>query len=256
MQSFANALDGKNDSRELVLSAADINALIQNDPQYKDVRDKLFVMLDGDQIKGRISVPLDQIHSQFKGRYLNGTATLKVSLQNGALDVRLQDVDVGGKPLPGPVMSGFKNVNLAQDAQKDQKARANLEKFESIEVKDSKLIIRAKEPVSKSSSINRISGPPRLLSAAGLLILGHRFRHESFQVLDTSRVGRVSRGKFGSLCFAGAAHAFPEGNRLVRIISGSSHVEQAHFVRFSFVFATEREDYPVLGSSAKGGHDG
>lgn len=147
VQSFANALDGKNGSRELVLSAADINALIQNDPQYKDVRDKLFVMLDGDQIKGRISVPLDQIHSQFKGRYLNGTATLKVSLQNGALDVRLQDVDVSGKPLPGPVMSGFKNVNLAQDAQKDQKARANLEKFESIEVKDSKLIIRAKEPV-------------------------------------------------------------------------------------------------------------
>jgi len=61
--------------------------------------------------------------------------------------VRLQDVEVGGKPLPSPVMSGFKNVNLAQDAQKDEKTRANLEKFESIQVKDSKLIIRAKEPV-------------------------------------------------------------------------------------------------------------
>src|SRR5689334_21915665 len=45
--SFSQALAGQKGSRELMLSADDINALIQNDPQYKDVKDKLHVMLEG-----------------------------------------------------------------------------------------------------------------------------------------------------------------------------------------------------------------
>jgi len=144
--SFADTLNGKDGARELVLTATDINALIQNDPEYKELSDKLFVVLDGDQIKGRLSFPLDRVGlSQLQGRYLNGNATLKAVLQNGVLDVRIKEINVGDKPLPASVTSGLKGINLAQDMQKDDQSRKTLEKLESFRVEDSKLIIRAKK---------------------------------------------------------------------------------------------------------------
>jgi hypothetical protein len=147
VKSFSDTLDGRNGARELVLSATDINALIQNDPQYKELSDKLFVILDGDQIKGRLSFPLDSVGlSQLKGKYLNGTATLQAALQNGVLDVRIKEVEVGDKPLPATVTAGLKNINLAQDMQKDEQTRTALEKLESIQVKDSKVILKARKP--------------------------------------------------------------------------------------------------------------
>src|SRR6185436_12737830 len=88
LTSFSEALEGRPGSRDLVLSAHDINALIQNDPEYIGLREKLFVMIEGDQIKGKLSMPLDDLGPfKLKGRYLNGVAILKVSLENGALDV-------------------------------------------------------------------------------------------------------------------------------------------------------------------------
>jgi len=142
--SFSQALDGQKGSRDLVLSADDINALIQHDPQYKDVKDKLYVMLDGDQIKGKLSMPLDQVG--FKDRYLNGIAAIKVTLTDGVLNINLKDVQVGDKALPPAMLSELKKYNFAQNIQNDPDAQRSLQKFESIQVKDSKLIIRAKEP--------------------------------------------------------------------------------------------------------------
>jgi len=142
--SFSRTLDGQAGPRELILSADDINALIQNDSQYKDLRNKLYVMLEGDQIKGKLSMPLDDVG--FKGRYLNGLATIKVTLADGVLNINLKDVQVGDKPLPPAMLSELRKYNFAQNVQTDPDAQRSLQKFESIQVKDSKLIIRAKEP--------------------------------------------------------------------------------------------------------------
>jgi len=142
--SFSRTLDGQAGPRELILSADDINALIQNDSQYKDLRNKLYVMLEGDQIKGKLSMPLDDVG--FKGRYLNGLATIKVTLADGVLNINLKDVQVGDKPLPPAMLSELRKYNFAQNVQTDPDAQRSLQKFESIQVKESKLIIRAKEP--------------------------------------------------------------------------------------------------------------
>jgi hypothetical protein len=145
--SFAQTLNGQKGAPELILSADEINALIQNDPQYRDLKNKLYVMLDGDQVKGKLSMPLEDIGPlKLKGRYLNGTASITVALDGGSLDVRLKQVDVGGKPLPGAILTQLKSINFAQDVQKDPNASKSLEKLESIQVKDSKVIIRAKQP--------------------------------------------------------------------------------------------------------------
>ena len=55
---------------ELVLNATDLNVLIGENP---DLKGKLFVEFDDDQVKGKVSMPLPDIGPlKLKGRYLNG----------------------------------------------------------------------------------------------------------------------------------------------------------------------------------------
>jgi hypothetical protein len=81
---------------------------------------------------------------KLKGRYLNGTAAFKVMLENGSLDIRLQEVLAKGKPLPGIFFNELKKQNLAKDAQQDPKTAANIQKFESIRITNSTVILRNK----------------------------------------------------------------------------------------------------------------
>ena len=142
---FGQALQNPSTPQELVLTAEEINALIGGDPSYKAFKGQLLVQIPGDQIKGKLSLPLQDIGPlKLKGRYLNGEASLRASLVNGELDVHLDSVIVKGQPLPAAVMTELKKNNLAAEFQKDPKNTANLEKFDNIQIKDGKLILRTK----------------------------------------------------------------------------------------------------------------
>jgi hypothetical protein len=144
---FKDALEKGKGTTELVLTAEDLNALIA---KQKDLADRLFIRMDEDNIKGDISFPLPDIGPfKLKGRYLNGTAAFKVALENGSLDVRLQDVLVKGKPLPGVFFNELKKQNLAKDAQQDPQTAGDIQKFESIRITNSSVILR-----------NKVAGPP------------------------------------------------------------------------------------------------
>ena len=119
LATFKQALDGGTNLVEFILTADDLNALIST---QRELKDKLFVRIDGDQVRGEISMPLSDLGPfKLSGRYLN-------ALANGALDVRLQDVQVKGRPLPSMILSEFKKNNLALEYQKDPRAAADLAK--------------------------------------------------------------------------------------------------------------------------------
>jgi len=142
LAAFKNALDKGNASVELVLTAEDLNALITKE---RELQGKLFVRIDDDKIKGEVSMPLKDIGPlKLNGRYLNGTAAFKVALEHGALDVRLQDVQVKGKPLPAVIFTEMKKQNLAKDFQNDPKIAADIARFESIRITNSQVILRNK----------------------------------------------------------------------------------------------------------------
>ena len=145
LASFKQALDSGTNLLEMILTADDLNALIST---QRELRDKLLIKIEGDQMRGEISMPLKDFGPlKMNGRYLNGTVTFKISLANGALDVRLQDVQVKGRPLPGMVLSEFKKKNLAQDYQKDPQTAADIAKFETVQVTNSTVILRNKVAV-------------------------------------------------------------------------------------------------------------
>jgi len=148
---FQEALQGQKTSQELILTAHEINALISNDPNLKELRDKLLVSIEGDAIRGKVSWPLpDWGPFRLKGRYLNGDVAFRVSLQDGRLGVFLDDIQVKGQPLPKPLLSQFKTENLAEGIQRDPKNAAEIQKFDTIKIENGKLILRNKASESPS----------------------------------------------------------------------------------------------------------
>jgi hypothetical protein len=144
----------------LVLSSEDLNALIEENP---DLKGRVYVTIDQDKLKGQVSIPLDRFPSfgLTRGRYLNGEGELKVSLQDGILIVTLESLLVNGKTLPAELMNRFRTQNLARDAYKDEKTAEEVRKFESIEIKDGKLIIKARAR-TKTTEGGKSEGSPEI----------------------------------------------------------------------------------------------
>lgn len=157
---FETALEA-GEPMTLKLSSRDVNALIARHPGelWTLMRGKLYVEIEDDLITGQLSLPLDEFAKKsamlrragLGGRFLNATGTFKVSLRDGYLIVRLDQASVKGEPVPENAMSGFRQTNLAEDAQRNNpKFQESLRKLESIEVEDGSLIIKAGRPKPKA----------------------------------------------------------------------------------------------------------
>ncbi len=142
LATFQEAMDAGTNVVEFALTADDLNALINGERRWKD---KLFVRIDDNKISGEVSMPL-QDFGPFKmsGRYINGTASFKVALHNGVLDVRLLDVQAKGQALPSMVLNELKKNNLAQDFQNDPQTAANIARFDTVQITNSTVILRNK----------------------------------------------------------------------------------------------------------------
>jgi len=126
----------------LMLSAAEINALIAHDPELKALKGKFYVLLNGDQLKAKVSLPMEDVGlPRFHGRYLNGTATLGIALHNGVLFLYAQEFVARGKPIPAAYMNVIRRQNLAAQANDNARASVALNLLESIEVKNGHLIV-------------------------------------------------------------------------------------------------------------------
>jgi hypothetical protein len=142
VDAFREALDSGKPSEPLVLDSDDINVLIADNP---DLRDKVHVDVEGDKVNGQVSFPLEGIGlPAFKGRYLNGKATLKVSLEDGFLRVTLDALEVKGKPVPANFIDQLRSKNLAEDVARNPENAEAIRKLESIKVVDGKVILKAR----------------------------------------------------------------------------------------------------------------
>ena len=143
MGTFAQALQSQQSAQELVLTARDINALIATESNLSHLKDRLFVMIDDDRITGKISWPLENIGPlKLKGRFLNGVAAFNVSLEGTNLNVRIDSIEVKGKPLPPSVLAEFQKQNFAEDIRGDPEAAEALRKFDRIQVQDGAVVLK------------------------------------------------------------------------------------------------------------------
>ena len=130
----------------LTLTPTELNGLIGNDPGLQDLRNKVNFSIENDEIKARMSIPMDQLGlGMFRGRYFNGTGTFNFALNDdGTLRVHAKSFEVNGRPLPNVYMDAIKRQNLAEPFIKDPQTRAVLEKLKGIRIEEGKLVIEPK----------------------------------------------------------------------------------------------------------------
>ncbi len=149
VEAFRKAVDAGTSTEPLVLTSDDLNALIDENPELKG---KIYVKVEGDEVKGQVSWPLEALGlGMFKGRYLNGEADLKASLQDGVLIVTLDSIEVNGQKPPEQFMTELRKQNVAKDFYKDEKTSRIIRKIESLEIKDGKIILRLRAKASDTS---------------------------------------------------------------------------------------------------------
>jgi len=146
LATFKEGVEADKSVPALVLRADEINALIQRNAGMKD---KISIGFENDQVKGKISLPLGELNAPIigrwlKGRYLNGTAGLKPTLQNGVLIVTLQSVEVNGRTIPANVLTSLQSRNLAERIYSDPKTADVMSRLASLEIKDGKVTIKPK----------------------------------------------------------------------------------------------------------------
>jgi hypothetical protein len=168
VESFRKAVEAGSPIEPLVLTSEDLNALIEENPNFKG---KIYVKIEGDQVKGQVSYPTDALAkipllSMLKGRYLNGEAGLKASLEDGVLIVTLDSFEVNGQRPPDQLMTELRKQNLAKDAYKEEKASNMIRKIESLQVKDGKIIlkVRAKAGTSPETAATKKALPVEVIA--------------------------------------------------------------------------------------------
>ena len=141
-RTFRDALKARVDTAPLVLTGDDLNALVQESPKFKD---RVYLTIDEDKLKARVSLPLDEFFktSLTRGRYLNGEAELKATIQDGDARIEVESIAVDGKPLPDFVRDMFARPGVLNlDAKGDQGDL--LHQIASFEIKDGEIIVTAR----------------------------------------------------------------------------------------------------------------
>jgi hypothetical protein len=134
----------------LQLTAEELNALIQTEPDMASLKDHLYVTIDGSQLRAQMSFPAEQIGLRaLRGRFINAEGNFKVSLYNNELRVAAETLTAKGKPVPEHIMRQVRTQNLAADLNKNPQAAEGLKKIRNVEVKDGKLFVEAVKSAAK-----------------------------------------------------------------------------------------------------------
>lgn len=144
VEQFGKALQEGTDVTPLVLSAQDISNLAS----MADATGRFGIRatIEDNQLKGQVSLPLDQVMPALKGRFINGKGAFSVTLVEGRLMVFMNSLEVKGKPLPDSFMKDLRATNMAEEANKDPQFQQRISRIESIRIENNQMIITPKKP--------------------------------------------------------------------------------------------------------------
>ena len=126
----------------LTLTADEVNALIAVAP---GLNGKVRAEIEGNEVRAWFSLPLEDLgFPQMRGRFLNGTSVLNLSIVEGELVVSPEAIRVRTGQLPEPMMARLRKLNLARLAFRDTRVARSLRKLSSVEVHQGIIEIKAR----------------------------------------------------------------------------------------------------------------
>jgi len=136
-KTFFEALERRETPPELLLTADELNALLERLFQEDKIELPGRVSFDGDHIRAELSIPL-------RGLYLNGSGTIDVGFSEGILQVFVTQLELNGKAPPQSLMELTKSHNLATPFVADPELRELLGRMQFVTVTNGKLKITPK----------------------------------------------------------------------------------------------------------------
>jgi hypothetical protein len=145
---FQKAMDAGKPAA-LALTGDELNMLIAGDASKSSWKDRVRFDIQGSDLKCQLSMPLDDVakvpgFGDLKGRYLNGSAVVKASMETGTLFVTLQSLEVKGKPLPPAFLQALRKENLAKEAYNDKDNAKFLNRLDGLKILDGALTLIGK----------------------------------------------------------------------------------------------------------------
>lgn len=132
----------------LVLSEADLNALVQEHPSFSGIADSAVVRIEGDLLRSAVSVdlgdleiPIPFLAALVTDRYFNGEVTLGIDSSSGDPSLFIENVEVGGKALPQQVLNELKKEDLFKEMRSEPEFQKEFQKVEDIRIEGGRLII-------------------------------------------------------------------------------------------------------------------
>lgn len=130
----------------LVLSAAEVNSLIQTDERLNILKDRLRIELYNGQIHALVSMPLDMLNRP--DRYLNGSAILTLDHNKKGPQLYLEHFEVHGKTMPEELMKQLRTVDLVQEAGRKSENRDFIELLDRIQIQNNQIVLFGKSSTS------------------------------------------------------------------------------------------------------------
>ena len=122
---------------EIELSADDINALIATS---EDVRGKVFVSIDGNQLRLQVSVPIGRFFGR-AGYYFSGDVIIELEGVQSLDSPRFSRLTINGEPLPTDFLRWKYRSRQLREYLADQR---NAYEIGTIEIRDGKVILRSR----------------------------------------------------------------------------------------------------------------
>jgi hypothetical protein len=122
---------------EIELSADDINTLIATNP---DARGKVFVVIDGNQLRLQTSVPFGELIGR-RGYYFNGDISVEFKGAESLENPQLNRIVVNGEQVPSGLLNWKYRSRRLREYVADYRSEFNIG---TIEVRDAKVILRSR----------------------------------------------------------------------------------------------------------------
>lgn len=97
-----------NQETTIGFTAADLNALIDQEPEFDGIRRRVRIEIDNSLMTIRVSAPLDEIPwRRLKGRWLNLSASLRFEYNSGMFDFDVKNLEANGYEISDAFLSSF-----------------------------------------------------------------------------------------------------------------------------------------------------
>ncbi len=144
LDDFSKSLRDGSANEPLVLTSDELDYLVRNSKGAREWKDSAHVVITNDQIRAQISIPLEAIRPELKGRFLNGMASLEIGVRGGAVVLDLKSIEVNGEPLPGQFLEGLNKNALEWRPSEGDKNAELVKNLGRLEIKDGQLVLHPK----------------------------------------------------------------------------------------------------------------